>query len=388
MKDVSGFEDDLKLRVCFFGTYRAEYTRNQVMIARLRSAGIQVSECHEQLWRDEQDRVQAASGGWQNIAFLWRALRVYMCLLRKYNKAGAYDVMLVGYPGHFDIPLARLLTWLRGKPLVWDILMSLYLIASERRLDQKSRLTVRGLRWIEKIACRLPELLIMDTQVYRDWFSQNYAISHSKFRFIPLGADDRFFQPAQAERSEKDDILVIYYGTFIPNHGVPYIVEAARILRDHPNIHFEFIGAGPDRDEIRAQVQQYNLSNITFVDWLEKQELVKRLAQADIILGTFGKTPQSVMTVHNKIFEGLAMAKPVITGDSPAVQEILAHGEQIYLVERLNPQALADAILQLSEDEGLRQKLSLNGYKLFIEKFTNEQLGLRLKGYLDELISK
>jgi hypothetical protein len=52
------------LRVCYFGTYRANYSRNQIMIEGLRRNGVEVVECHERLWHSLEDRVQVASGGW------------------------------------------------------------------------------------------------------------------------------------------------------------------------------------------------------------------------------------------------------------------------------------------------------------------------------------
>jgi len=65
------------LRVCYFGTYRADYSRNQIMIEGLRRSGVTVFECHEQLWRNIEDRVQVASGGWLQPRFWWRLLSTY-----------------------------------------------------------------------------------------------------------------------------------------------------------------------------------------------------------------------------------------------------------------------------------------------------------------------
>ncbi|MFZ1401134.1 MAG: hypothetical protein WAS33_29785, partial [Candidatus Promineifilaceae bacterium] len=89
------------LRICFFGTYRANYVRNQVIIHGLRSQGAVVYECHAQLWHSVADRVAQASGGWRNPKFLLRVLRAYLQLLRTHTQMPAYDIMLVGYPGQF-----------------------------------------------------------------------------------------------------------------------------------------------------------------------------------------------------------------------------------------------------------------------------------------------
>ncbi|MEX1018056.1 MAG: hypothetical protein WDZ49_00275, partial [Litorilinea sp.] len=120
------------LRVCYFGAYRDEYSRNRIMIEGLRRNGVDVQICHETLWHGIEDRVQATQGGWRSPAFLGRVLRSYARLAwRGLRLRGRYDVMVVGYPGQFDVWLARLLTWLHGTRLAWDIFMSIYLIALE-----------------------------------------------------------------------------------------------------------------------------------------------------------------------------------------------------------------------------------------------------------------
>ena len=127
------------LRVCYFGTYRADYARNRLMIEGLRRNGVEVIECHERLWRGVEDRVQAVTGKWKSPAFARRVLGAYGRLIWKYFAMRPdYDVMVVGYPGQFDLFLARLLSWQRRRPLVWDIFMSIYLVAVERKLHARS----------------------------------------------------------------------------------------------------------------------------------------------------------------------------------------------------------------------------------------------------------
>jgi glycosyltransferase involved in cell wall biosynthesis len=368
------------LRVCYFGTYRAEYSRNRIMIDGLRCAGFDVVECHTELWYDVEDRIQVANGGWISPRFWWRALRAYGQLLRDYRLVGPYDVMVVGYPGQLDVFLARVLTWLAHKPLVWDIFMSIYLIAAERGLDRSSPVTVRLIRGLERLACRLPDQLILDTEDYVAWFGAIHGVSPDRFCLVPTGADNRVFVPDGSPA--ESPFHVLYYGTYIPNHGVPYIVEAARLLSDDPSFQFELVGRGPEREEAQAMAEHYGLTNITFLDWMDQAHLVQQAHRSNVCLGAFGTTPQSVMTVQNKIYEGLAMAKPVISGDSSAVRRTLQHGEHIYLCRRADPDALAAAIRTLRNDRELCARLGQNGFAWYREHFTIEQLGLQFKQHL------
>ncbi len=374
------------LRVCYFGTYRAAYARNRIMIEGLRRAGVVVIECHEPLWRGTEDRVQAASGGWLHPRFWWRLIRAYGRLLWRYARCGAHDIVVVGYPGLLDVFLAFVVSRLRRKPLVWDVFMSVYLIALERGLDRRSGLSVRLLRDLERAACRLPDRLILDTEAYVAWFQATHGVVAQRFRLVPTGADDRVFYPSSRSDSADGLFRVVYYGTFIPNHGVEYIVEAARLLADDPTICFELIGDGPDRGRAQALAQGYGLSNVIFVDWLDQPALVARVARADVCLGAFGTTPQSLMTVHNKIYEGLAMARPVITGDSPAVRQAFEHGEHVFLCRRADAGSLAEAVRVLRESPALRAHLARRGHQLFCEQFDLQHNGQRFASHLREIV--
>ena len=348
--------------------------------------GVTVTECHQTLWLGIDDRVRVVSGEWLRPSFWWRVFRAYGGVLKKYFNTGDYDVLVVGYPGPFDIFLARILTIFKRRPLVWDVFMSIYLISIERGLDKQNRFSTRLLHFVEGIALKLPDMLILDTSEYVRWFSKNYEVPPERFRLVPTGADDRIFFPLPQNDAGDGKFHVLYSGTFIPNHGVMYIVEAARLLASEPSIRFELIGNGPDLEKAEKFVSQNKLTNVEFVEWMEKDQLTNRMNRADLCLGAFGNTPQSLMTVQNKIYEAMAMEKPLISGDSPAVRQVFTHGENIYLCERANGNALAEAILTLWKDQALREKISKNGYKLFKENYDLLSNGKRYCAYLNEIV--
>ena len=372
------------LRVCYFGTYRVNYARNQILIAGLQSQGFDVIECHATLWQSVEDRVNAASGGWLRPQFWWRVTRAYFNLLRRYRRTGDYDVLLVGYPGHFDVFLAWILAKIYRKPLAWDVLNSLYLITTERGIIQQSPSTVKIIRTLEGLACHLPDMLFLDTQAFVDWFGEIYRIPTEKFRLIPIGVDERFFGPLE-KRISDEYFRVIYYGSYIPNHGVETIIRAAKILEDDRTIRIEMIGSGPELLKARQLAAELQLKNLIFVDWLEREELTKRLANADLILGAFGTTKQLELTNNNKIYEGFAMLKPVISGDSPALPEVLQHGVHLYLCERGNPQSLAEGIQVLKAQPDLREALVDHGEQIVSQYFDTRAIGKQAASHLQEL---
>jgi glycosyltransferase involved in cell wall biosynthesis len=376
------------LRVCYFGAYREEYPRNQAMIYGLRRAGVEVIECHRPLWHSIADRVQVASGGWLKPRFWLRLLRAYSALLAKYRRVGEYDLLIVGYPGHYDVFLARLLAWLRGKPLVWDVFNSLYLISLERGICARHPFSCRVIRLLEKIACRLPHLMVLDNQRFVDWFCQLHRADPQKFCVVHIGADERQFTPAPPEAEDPARFTVIYFGAYIPNHGVEFIIEAARLLAGDPGIHFEMIGDGPTRRTAQDLAARYSLPNVAFTAWLERPELTPRIARAQLVLGAFGVSQQITLTNNNKIYEAFAMQKAVISGASPAMPTELVHGQHLYLCERGDPASLAEGIRLLKADPQLRLRLARQGYELFYRRFDTLHIGQDYAACLQRLLAR
>jgi glycosyltransferase involved in cell wall biosynthesis len=374
------------VKVCYFGTYREEYSRNKIMIAALESAGINVVTCHVTLWHSIQDRVEITENGWKKPNFWWRVIKTYAKLVWKFMRIEDFDILMIGYPGQFDVFLGKLFAFFTGKPLVWDVFMSIYLIAKERNLDQKSPFSVKMIRCFEKSALKLPDLLIQDTAEYVQWFQKEYDIAPERFSLIPTGADDRVFKPLKlAPEKDNEKFVVLYYGTYIPNHGVALIAQAALTLIAHDDIHFEMIGDGPEKASFETFVTEKGLSNVNMINLMPQEQLLVHIAKADICLGAFGNTPQSLMTVQNKIYECLAMGKPVITGESPAVATCLPKNS-LMTCSREEPWDLAETILVLKNDPTLRQRLALNAAKVFEQNFNIKSLGNQLKTNLKDMI--
>ena len=374
------------MRVCYFGTYRAGYNRNKIMISALKSAGVEVITCQENLWYGIEDREHITAGGWRSPKFWWRVIKTYIKLMWKFFSIGKFDVMVLGYPGQFDVFLGKLCCGLKRKKLVWDVFMSVYLVAVERKLEDSRYSAVRMIKRLEKKALSIPDLLIQDTRQYVDWFFQTYGVETERFRLVPTGADDSIFKPIDRIEKMQDKFRILYYGTFIANHGLDHIVEAAKLLASQGDSEFLFIGEGPEKPRIVSWAETGQIKNLTFLDWCPQSELVKQIGLADICLGAFGSTPQSLMTVQNKIYECMACGKAIITGVSPAVQSQFTDEVELKMCERKG-EAIADTIVYLRQNPEILHQMGLNARQSFESNYSTEALGKTFRSHLEELLS-
>lgn len=112
-----------------------------------------------------------------------------------------------------------------------------------------------------------------------------------------------------------------------------------------------------------------------FESWLPQSVLPLNIASADICLGIFGKSEKTKRVVPHKIFQAMAMKKPIITLRTPAVEELFSHRKHIFFCPSPNPSNLARAILELKKDSLLREEIGERGYRLVSQNFSPEAIG-------------
>lgn len=388
-------------RVCFFGTYERDYPRNRTLVEGLKRAGWQVLECHVPLWEKERDK-----SGWYlgPFSLVLRAVELKLACLQLLIKyvftVGRYEVMLVGYIGHFDMPLAWLLTRFPRRPLVFSPLISLYdTLVDDRRSIAEGTLMSRFLRWLDRKTCAKADLVLLDTEAHIDYFVQAFNLPRKRFARVFVGAmEPDAPEGVNGEGVNGEDTYgdtpavgtpfrVLFVGKFIPLHGLPFMMEAANRLKDVPEIVFHFVGSGQLTDEIHETARRLNLENVRFTDWIPYEQLHRFLQGRGVCLGIFGTSDKAVRVIPGKVFVALSAGKAVITADSPAVRELLADGESAVLCRRGDPEALAGAIRRLHGDRELLRRIAESGSRVFRDHASTEQIGRSASAVLEKLVT-
>jgi glycosyltransferase involved in cell wall biosynthesis len=374
------------MKVLYFGSYSrgSGYPRNDVIIKGLRASGIRLSECHVDLWRGSEHKARVASRLCSFLVFLpslvlaWSRLTLKFLRMRK-----DYDVMIVGYTGHIDIFLARLLN--RGRPLILDAFLSLReALIEDRKMFRVGGVWDKLLIWFDRAAAGMADRVLLDTDAHIDYYCSLARLPRSKFIRVFVGEEELDFKSRMSPQLEPATVL--YFGTYLPLHGVDTILRAAKRLEDE-GVVIEFIGNGPEYAKIRKLRDQIAAKNVRFLtEWIDKRRIAERIAASAICLGIFGRGEKTQRVIPCKAFLALAMGKPLITADTPAAAEALSHGENAYFVPAANSQALADGIRTLLNDSQLSAKIGRGGAKIFRKNFTPAAIGSRLLMELEKLV--
>jgi glycosyltransferase involved in cell wall biosynthesis len=332
------------MHVRYFGTYDRDYCRNQILQRGLALAGAHVSQCHAQVWNTlDKSQVKSLAG---KLGTDLRFLASRISLRRQYAAMAPCDVLLVGYLGHLDVGLARRIA--HGKPVVLDAFLSLWeTVVEDRKLLRPQGLAAQFLRSLERRAYLAADLILLDTQAHIEWVAQEFHVPVERFARVFVGADDRVFHPPgpdEAPPPADGPREVLFYGKFIPLHGVEIILRAAHLLAGESDIRFTLVGTGQTYAAARELAASLRLPRVTWVDWLDYEALPRAIWRAHVCLGVFGPEGKALRVIPNKVFQALACGAPVITADSPAMRELPPMGPALTLIPPGDPEALAAAI--------------------------------------------
>jgi glycosyltransferase involved in cell wall biosynthesis len=370
----------VSLRVLLAGTFDPEFARNRVLVSLLEREGFEIDVARRELWgRDRRFLVDEPKWG-----LLRRGLASYPSLAAQLARTKRPDIILVPYPGHVDVPFIAPVARVRRIPLLFDTFISLYdTIVEDRGLRGPASAIGRATHAADTIACRLADLVLCDTPAHADYFAHASGVKRSRFRVLWLGAQEDVFRP-QPDVAPTPN-LVVFHGTFVPLQGLPTIVRAAKLL-EPDGIRFRIIGDGQQRRVVEALAGELEATNVEFPGRVPLQDMPREIGAASLCLGIFGTSAKAARVVPNKVFECLAVGRPILTADTPAIRDALA--TEVATVPAGDPDALAGEIRALLADPGRLAALGAAGHERYVRDYSEAALGKLLAGYVEELAGR
>ncbi len=356
-----------KMKICFFGSYTPD-PMNSILKKKLELQGIEIIECNEEI---------------KNLVSFFRA---YLKLPFKHRKK-KYDLMLIPlWRALITLPLAKIIS---KKPIVYYGYMPIYdTVVNDRKMAKPNSILARFIFFVEKIAWRWSDMILKESYAEIDYFANQFKVDKKKFRRLLISAEESKFPPCQFKESQKK-FVVLYFGTFIPHHGVDTIIESAKILSEESEIVFKLCGKGQTQSENMKLAKKNKLKNVNFLGWVEFDQLIDNINHSDVCLGIFEKSSKSEYGVTNKNYQTLCSQKPLITRDSPAMREINAQNlKNCILIPPKDPKELADAILYLKNNPDKRKEIAMNGRKLYVDFLSLDITSKQLVKYLQELLNQ
>jgi glycosyltransferase involved in cell wall biosynthesis len=250
-----------------------------------------------------------------------------------------------------------------------------------------NRLLIRLLLGLERFAYRKCDHIVPVTEAFRRYLLGK-GIAAEKISVVRNGVDLAFYdggadpQALRASLRLEGKFVVSYVGTHGMAHGLETVLQAAAQLRSQPQIAFLLVGDGAERKRLLAQRDQLGLTNVTMLEQQPKERMPQLWAVCDASLVLLRRLPVFESVIPSKIFESMAMRKPIILGVSGEAREIVNEAQAGLAIEPEDPAALSAAVLRLAQDPALTRELGGNGRRYVTAHFDRRLLARRFENVL------
>ncbi len=168
----------------------------------------------------------------------------------------------------------------------------------------------------------------------------------------------------------QDKFVVSFIGTHGMAHGLDTVLRAAVILKDRTEIRFMLVGDGATKQNLAQKKKSLGLDNILMIGQQPKKHMPAFIAASDACMVLLCKSDLFKTVIPSKIFEIMAMERPIIHGVEGESKQIIEAANCGICIEPENEHELAAAVLKLYDNRSLCKHLSGNG-RGFVKKFYN-----------------
>ncbi len=350
------------MRFCYINTTAAPPPRDAVYLRGLEENGHEILHCND-----------------GSPTFLKKIRQI----AKKHGKVkNKYDTMWVGYTAHTLVPFARLIS---RKKIVFNALGSLYegVIVSRHQAEP---ISFRGAYcWlVDFLAFHCASVSLIESQAQKNWLKKKFFLRDNKLAVAPTGVDDNLFIHNPAATRSKI-FTVLFRGGFLPESGIEYAIDAARILRGE-DIKFRILGKGQMENKVREMLASFDSKNIEWIPHrLEESELLRLMQECQLSLGQLSSHDRLTRTIPHKAFESIAMKMPYLTARNKAVLELLTENKNCFCCNPADAEDLAEKILWIKNNPALAASIAENAHEFYRAQLAPRILAQRVLNFIGAL---
>ena len=230
------------------------------------------------------------------------------------------DIIVATSPQFFTAIAGRWLSFFKFRPWIMEV-RDLWpeSIAAVGAMNKGK--IYKFLEWIELRLYKSAKKIIVVTDTFKRKITAR-GIDASKIDVHKNGVILDLFEPRPKDKELMEanpqfygKKVFAYIGTHGMAHGLSFILNSLPKLQESlPQAHFLFIGEGAEKENLLRQAEDLKLSNVTFMPFVPKHEVVRYLSLMDVALVNLKKSDTFKTVIPSKIFEAAALQKPILLG--------------------------------------------------------------------------
>ena len=279
--------------------------------------------------------------GLKNLSFM-----ISSFLKTKFNKD--YDIVHA-----HNISSALAMKNIKGKKI-----LSIHGVFSNQINDLHGKTLANISRKYEKNALKWADAI---TVISKEAFDYYTNLGYNVFQ-VPNAIDISSLETNVDKRYSKQ---VIFAGRLSHEKGIDSLISISQKLTD--DIHLIILGAGPEEEKIKDLVK--NHKNIHFFGYQNKNQTISLIRGSDILIH-----PSLYEGISSTILESMACKTAIIASDVGGNRELIENNQNGIIIESHNIDSFVEQIINLFDNEQLRQLLVDNALKT-IEKYNWNEIG-------------
>lgn len=253
---------------------------------------------------------------------------------------------------------------------------------------------LRAARKLEYFLYRRADKIITVTHGYKDRLIFN-GIPEEKIEVITNGVDP---SELALERNTNnhikkqigvldDSFIILYAGNHGAAQGLDVVIDAAACLKDDMNIVFMFIGEGVEKDRLKKRAEKEELTNVLFLNAIKKEQLIEYYQIADLCLVSLKKHPLFDITIPSKLFDSMAIGKPVLLGVNGEAKRIVTELNAGFHFKPEDPESLIEQIKYAYNNQSLLENIKANIRNNMLKKYDRTLLSSKLEKILKQTVA-
>lgn len=201
----------------------------------------------------------------------------------------------------------------------------------------------RLLRWQERVAAAFASRSIVEGPYEREMRGDR-GLDVSRIGVVMNVPEPHLFAPKGEPRP--DSFEIITHGSLLKRYGIQTLIEAVPLLREEiSGLKVWVVGDGEYRRDLEALARELGVEDVVeFTGWVKHEEVARYIERCFA-----GIVPMLYNQLPNKLFEYVAMGRPVVVGDVPSIRRAFADHEVLYY-DTGDARQLAEAVLRIHRD--------------------------------------
>jgi glycosyltransferase involved in cell wall biosynthesis len=255
----------------------------------------------------------------------------------------------------------------------------------------RNQMLIKILERLELTLYRKATRIVTVTKAFRHNLLER-GIPAEKVHTIPNGADVDFWKPDGTsgdlgrELGLEGCFVVLYIGAHGISHALARILDAAVQLKNQPDIRFVFVGEGAEKAELLREAGELRLGNVLFHDPMDKDGVRMFYSLADVCLVPLRNIPLFDSFIPSKMFEIMAMGKPIVASLRGEAAAILEQSGSAIVVPPEDSTAVAQAVLHLHKRREEAIKMGQRGRGFVVRHYSRQYLAAKYLEILEQAV--